>query len=64
MADISVKNIAPTAAEMKNFIQEAAQKDKVNFENAALERCTGTTSTPDKMAQQAYDRMHHTHNRS
>lgn len=66
MAELQVlANVTPRQIENTADKQLSAQevtKGVVESENAALKRCA-ETSSPDKLARQAYDRMYHTHNR-
>lgn len=53
-----------TIVEQQKALQEAIQLETSKLENPALERAAMQPVDLDKDVRQAYDRMHHTHNRS
>lgn len=49
---------------IKNIQEELKMQDTTKIRNPILQRCTEKQINPENNIHQAYDRMHHKHNRS
>lgn len=64
MTDISKINDS-NIFENQRLVREILESQEIkDIDNPALKRCAEKPFNPEKEGIQAYDRMHHTHNRS
>lgn len=62
---MSINKLDKSFVETQKSITEAMKQQEIAaIKNPILQRCAAKNSEPAKDVHQAYDRMHHRHNRS